>query len=654
MKTLRAQERRACNVFDDSIFGISVRFDRRNMQASNGVKNIQAMNTGFLGQFDADAIRRQIKKVIESNSFVRSERMKRFLNFAVKLTLEGKEETLKEYSIAVEVFDKPESFDPRLDPIVRVEAGRLRSKLREYYETEGREDPILVAFPKRSYVPVFEARQPQPAYSPISLDSSSEQHPDIGVARHEQAHAPAAGELTSLAVLPFADLSPQKNQDYFCNGITEEIVNALSRVEGLQVVSRTSTMQFKEEVRDIRQIGLQLNVGAVLEGSVRRAGRRVRITAQLTNVADGYYLWSDVYDRVIDDIFKVQEQIAQSIVKALKIRLIDAPVSGFVRYTTQNTKAYQQYLQGRHYWRKRDQRGLRKAIRYFERAITHDPSYAPAYAGLAESYTALVWLGTLSPQVGWPKVEQTAQMALEIDNGSSRALASLGSMRALYDWDWQSAENEFKRAIESDLRNPTACQWYSIFCLAPQGRIEEALLYIAQAEQLEPASPLIRSHHGWLLYWQREYDAAGEQLQRSLSLDPLLYLTHWYLGLVFEQQGNLQLAYESFRRAQELSGSVPLTLGALGRCHALMGGRRGALQTLNNLQKQAGRRYVSPVELGVIYTALGETQSALEHLDQASEIRCPRLAHLRIDPAFDTLRPDPAFSRLLKKMALDQ
>ena len=260
-----------------------------------------------------EAVRAQLERILNSSIFVRSQRISRFLRFTVEQTLLGRGDSLKEYLIATEVYDKPDTMDPRFDPIVRVEAGRLRSKLREYYETEGRDDAIIISFRKRSYAPVFVERQTQPG------DPHTAEAPPAAV-------QPESMEISSIAVLPFADMSRRRDQDHFCDGLTEELINALAHVEGLRVVARTSVFQFKGQAGDIRKIGQELNVSSVLEGSVRKCGHRMRITAQLNSAADGYHLWSETFDRETRDIFGLQEEISRIIAAR-----IGMPASGSAR-----------------------------------------------------------------------------------------------------------------------------------------------------------------------------------------------------------------------------------------------------------------------------------------------------------------------------------
>lgn len=586
-------------------------------------------------------------RILASDVFSRSERMKRFLRFAVEQALAGEEETIKEYTIAVEVFDKPPAFDPRVDPIVRVEAGRLRSKLREYYDTEGREDPILIGFPKRGYAPQFEPRR----RGPIGTGEKPPIYGDMSSAQFLVEHPlpPRAFELNSVAVLPFIDLSPKKDQEYFCDGITEEIVNTLSRVEGLNVVARTSVMQYKDQARDVRNIGIELNANTVLEGSVRKSGRRVRISAQLINVADGYNLWSDVYDREMRDIFEVQQEISHAIVKALRIRLKEEGAL-MVKPGTRSPAAYQLYLQGRYHWAKPSLESLRRAVKYFEKAVAKEPSYALAYAGMADAYAALAWLGLLSPKAGWEKAAQAARTAVELDPTLSQAYTSMGCVEAAYEWHWGSADRTFRRAIDLNPAYPPAHQNYAIFCLAPRGQLGEAVRAIGTAQELDPTSPVIYAHLGWLECLRGRNDEARTHFQKSLELDPAFYLARFYLGCLLEVEDRLDDALAAFQTAERLGGAQPLLTGGVARCQALMGDTKAALGSLKRLKAKARRSYAPPVDIANVYAGLGQADTALEWLERGLEERCSRMIHIAVEPAYKEFRPHPRFTALVRKL----
>ncbi len=593
-----------------------------------------------------ESVRNALRQVLESSGFSRSERMKRFLRHVVETTLAGRADELKEYSIAVAVFDKPVSFDPRLDPIVRVEAGRLRSKLREYYDSpEGRRAGLQIVIRKRSYVPKFELRTPEAALNEPAL-------PQGPAGFTEAAVQPlAVPKQATLAVLPFADLSARGDQEYFCDGITEELIHALGHVKGLHIVSRTSAMQYKGVARDVRLLGKQLNAGMVLEGSVRRSKEKVRIAVQLINARDGYHLWSEIYDRKLDDVFAVQEDISKCVARKLSGRLMGVP-GGVSGSGTKDTRAYQLYLRGRYFWKKSNRVGLARAIRYFRQAISTDPGYSRAYAGLAECQVERAWLGLVEPRAGWRDARKAALKALDIDPRLGSAAAPLGVVKAVYERDWRGSEQHFLRGIELDPRHPTTSRWYALFCLAPQGRTEEALLLMARARQLDPASTAVAAHLARILYFDRRYEEAVEQYQIAARLDAFSCLSYYYLGFALERQGRLGLAMSAFERALRLSDEEPAFLSAVGYCHARMGRNQKALEVLADLDRLAGKRYVSPAYQATVHLGLSNREAALSALERACKSRCARLIHLQVDPIFDPLKIDARFLKLLDKLAL--
>ncbi|HXK39897.1 MAG TPA: hypothetical protein VJ837_03620, partial [Candidatus Paceibacterota bacterium] len=335
---------------------------------------------------DAGLVRAALRQITSSACFVPAGRLRRFLQFAVERTLEGQCEELKEYPIGLRVFDRKESFDPRLDPIVRVEAGRLRARLKQYYETDGRQDELLIEFHKGGYVPTFSLRR-----------TVNEPVPEAECARK------------AVVVLPFQDQSPARDQDYFCHGVTEEIIIALTKVEGLRVTARASTFHLQERHSDWHEVAVSLGVSHVVQGSVRKDGNRLRITAHLIDAKLDCYLWSETFDREVRDVFAIQEEISQAIVNTLRLQL-NAPL---VRSSTQSSRAYKLYLKGRYYWNKRSEEGLREAVRYFDSALQEDGQFALASAGLADSYSLLGNYGVLPPHSVRPKALNAALQAVQ-------------------------------------------------------------------------------------------------------------------------------------------------------------------------------------------------------------------------------------------------
>jgi serine/threonine protein kinase len=354
--------------------------------------------------------------------------------------------------------------------------------------------------------------------------------------------------VPSTAVLPFSDISPQKDQEYFCDGITEELIDALSKVEGWRVVSRRSSFAFKGKEVDIRQIGDQLNVTHLLEGSVRKAGNRLRISAQLVSVKDGFHLWSEKYDRELEDIFEIQEEIARAIVNKLKIELGEDHKTRLVKRYTENLEAYNLYLKARFHLNKRTEEGLRKGIAYCEQAIAKDPTYAPTYSGLADGFILQGFSGAHPPREVMPKAREAAGKALPLDDSLAEAHTSLACIEAVYEWDWQNAESEFKRALTLNPNYAAAHHWYAINYLVPMERYEEALAEIQKAQEIDPMSEVITATIGLVFYFMGRYDAAVRQYKSVLEMDPGFNLGYLFLGRAYGQTGKYDEALSAFEK----------------------------------------------------------------------------------------------------------
>jgi TolB-like protein/class 3 adenylate cyclase/Tfp pilus assembly protein PilF len=452
--------------------------------------------------------------------------------------------------------------------------------------------------------------------------------------------------LSSVAVLPFEDMSPGGDQEYFADGISEELINALTKVPGLRVVARTSAFAFKGKNQDIRTIGDQLNVGAVIEGSVRKAGQRIRITAQLVRVTDGFHIWSDTYDRKLDDVFAIQEEIARATVDALQVRLASRPP--LVRRPTGDFRAYEMYLTGRHFWNQRTEEGFRKAISYFEKALKADPNYSLAYVGLADSYV-LTWLyGYEGYEEALTRAEVAARRALTIDESRGEAHASLAFIRRVQR-RWDEAEREFTRALELNPGHPTAHQWYSAFLLGVVGRAVDAIAEMERALDLDPLSPIINRDAGRTYLFTGDYEAAIERARRALELNPeepgaRIVLTLANFGQarkpqrfdLFASHGNQREVQEALQLAYEAGGS-----------------RAVVRKSLELRIAETQTRCPTPLYWTVRYFAeLGEVDEMFECFQYAVD-------HGRIlDPLaglyFDPYRDDPRFTALLRQMGLEE
>jgi TolB-like protein/Tfp pilus assembly protein PilF len=460
-----------------------------------------------------------------------------------------------------------------------------------------------------------------------------------------------APDQRSIAVLPFVNSSADPENEYFSDGMTDELITALSKVEGLQVASRTSVFALKSLREDVRTLGSRLNVATVLDGTVRKSGNRIRITVQLSRVSDGRLLWSERYDREMSDVFAIQDEIAGTIVRTLRATLLgDLGDLTPVRYTA-NVKAYSLYLKGRFCWNRRTQEGIREGIRYFEQAIAEDPDYALAYSGLADSYALDLDYKGAPVFEGMERAKAEARKAIALDETLAEAHTSLGWVTFIYDWDWAAAEQQFRRAVELNPRYSTAHQWYSWF-LAAMGRFEESLEHGRTAAELDPASVSIRRSMGWLQYYARQHDGALDNLRRGLAMDPTAAETHRLLGLVYLQQGSLDEAAAAFKEALANSPNDSLALAGLGHVAARRGRADEAMAILAELDAKAKLRYVSPVAQAQLYVTLDQRDRAFEWLDRAYQDRRGWLAYLKIEPMLDGVRDDARFQRMLERMRL--
>jgi serine/threonine protein kinase/tetratricopeptide (TPR) repeat protein len=460
---------------------------------------------------------------------------------------------------------------------------------------------------------------------------------------------PAAPTEKSVAVLPFANLSADPENEYFADGMTDELINALAKVSGLRVVSRTSAFAFKGKQLDVRSIGAQLNVQAVVEGSVRRAGRRLRLSAQLTNVADGYQLWSETFDRELEDVFAMQDELSRGIVNTLQIRLLGPQSGGLVKSSTDDFEAYTLYLKGRHFWNRRTEPSLWRGLEYFEQALLRDPNYAPAHAGVADSYAILGFYCAIPPTEAFPQAREAARRALERDGTLAEARPALAYVAMYHDWDWAGAEREFRHAIALNPGYSTTHQWYGNY-LAVLGRFDESIAEFTRAIALDPLSPLKNAALGWGYYFARRYDEAVAQCRRALELDPELAVAHAWLGMAREQQRASSDAIAAFREAVRLSDRNVANLASLAHALGIAGVAGEARALLEELTAIRAGRYVSGYDMALAQLGAGDPVEAVGWLERAYEERAHAAVFLKVDPRLDPLRSSPAFARLLDRL----
>jgi len=456
----------------------------------------------------------------------------------------------------------------------------------------------------------------------------------------------------SVAVLPFVDLSTDQSSEHLADGISDALINALSRIRDLRVPGRTSAFSFKGREVDVREIGQKLNVKTVLEGSVQVIGERLRIGAQLISVDDGFQLWSEKYDRKMGDIFDVQDDIARAIVDTLKIEILGERDASLVKAGTANLEAHNLYLQGRYFWNKRGKKDLQKSIEYFEKALDIDPSYALAYAGLADAYIILGNNSYLPSDEAFPKAKGFTLEALEIDNGLAEAYSSLASIKRDYEWDFEGAEREYKRAIEISPGDANAHHQYA-FLLSLLGRHEDAIKEVKLACDLDPLASRIRANVGYILYLARKYEEALEELKKALEFDPNHCAIYAYLATVYREVSKYEDALESNVKSIECGPEDPIFPLSRAMIYARSGRTEDARKILNGLKVLSKKEYVSPALLASAYAALGEHDLAFDLLDRAYAERDNRLTYLKTAPSFDPLRSDPRFTALLRKIGLE-
>jgi TolB-like protein/class 3 adenylate cyclase/Tfp pilus assembly protein PilF len=456
----------------------------------------------------------------------------------------------------------------------------------------------------------------------------------------------AAEAASSIAVLPFTDMSPGGGQEYFGDGMTEELINALTKLEGIGVVSRTSAFVYKGQNLDIREIGHRLEVGNVLEGSIRVAGDRLRVTARLVDVKNGIDLWSESYDREMKDVFLIQEEIARSIVSELQPELASAGIM-LVPTGTRDPEAYQLYLQGRYFWNQRKRESLGRAIELFEAAIRADTTYALAYTGVADVYNTLRQRGYRSAAETIEKQRAATEKAIELEPDLSEAHTSLAQLLFDYDWDWEAAGREFQRAVELDPRNTNGRHWYSHY-LTAMGRTGESLEQSRRAIEISPYDDILRQHLGWHYLFARDYQRALDEQLRALEMNPSGG-THAFLAWAYQGLGRNREALAECEQAIATFGGDAFAMGFVGFVLGRAGQEGRALELAVELEARGDQTYYT---VAMVHAGLGDRERALTWLERGYAHRSPGLAYVRVDPRLDDLRSDPRFISLLRRMRL--
>jgi TolB-like protein/Flp pilus assembly protein TadD len=464
---------------------------------------------------------------------------------------------------------------------------------------------------------------------------------------------PTGSPIESLAVLPFVNVGADPEAEYLSDGITENLINSLSQLTRLRVVPRSTVFRYKGRQLDLRAIGRELTVRAVLTGRVVQRGETLNIQTELVDVTEDAQLWGRQFDRTSADIIAVQEEIARAVSEQLRLATSTDEQKLLTRRPTENPEAHQLYLRGQYYWNRRTSQTLRRATDYFQQAIEKDPNYGLAWAALADCYSIYGFYGVESPVKAAPRAKDAAQRALSIDDTLAEAHSALGFTRFTYDWDWPAAESEFKRAIELDPDNGLPRQRLAMLMML-MGRRDEAFLESRRSREVEPLSSNHNAQHGRIFYHARQFDQALRELTQSLDLDPNYAQTHLYLGWVYEQQGKYADAIAQIQKGLDLSGGESEMAGALGHAFAAAGRRDEAEKLVAELKERSTRQYVAPFDIALIYAGLGEKNATFEWLNKAYEDRSSWFTWMAVDARFDGVRDDPRFRDLLRRMKIPE
>ncbi|MGC9947090.1 MAG: tetratricopeptide repeat protein [Bryobacteraceae bacterium] len=608
-------------------------------------------------------VRGQLARLLATAAFGSSLRRGQLLRYLVERTLAGEGDGINEYAIGLDVFEKPASFDPRIESIVRNEAGRLRQKLRDYYAEIGRHDRVLIELPPRGYKPAFVFRELEGPPTPDrSIPAPMLRRPllaglpmaaalMVGLwlnrSRIWPSSPPDSQPIRALAVLPLQNLSNDPSQEYFTDGMTDELITDLAQLHELKVVSKTSIMQYKGVRKTLPQIGRELGVDAVVEGSVLRSGNRMRITAQLIRAATDRHLWAHSFEGDLRDVLTLQAQVAEAITGAVKLNLTSAERQRFRSARPMNPEAYDAYLRGRYHLNRRDAEGFEQAIGYFNQSLEESPDFALAYAGLSDCYTLLSFEGAV-PEAS-AKARTAALKAVALDDNSAEPHTSLAGIE-VFEWKWSDAEKEFQRALDLNPNYALAHHWHGNLYLSPLGRHAEAIAELKRAQELDPLSLIVQTDLGFAYFFAGQYDAALSQYQKVLAANPSFAPVHWVLGQYYFEREMYGPAVEEL--AQILSHNGDSEMARRIRASYATGGPREFLRFITNAKGARGQLYFGFEYIAKAYMRLGQTRAALAALEQDFRIHDADLIRLHADPVWNGLRTEPEFQRIERRIGL--
>lgn len=619
----------------------------------------------------AEEVRAALDRIVASEGFASAGRLPHLLRFLVEAALAGQTDRLKESVLGIESFGRDADFDPRLDSVVRVEARRLRSRLEEYYAGPGLEDRVRIRLPKGGYVPVFEYAAPT-AESSMAVP---EDQPAIEVTPMPRgwklfgilALLAAAGiglgwwqaqsmrklreaPVATIAVLPFENTGGDPDGEYFSDGLREEVVNRLARTTGIRVVARSLTAAYRGKPPSLDDIAAKLQASMLVEGSVRRQGQRLRVTARLVSVRNGATLWAESFERTMADVFAIQDEIAQSIATALRVRSASPGTAPPAVQRPSSLEAYHLYLRGRQQSNMNTAGSMLRAVQYFEDALRLDPGYAPALASLSTAVTLAGCYKLIPPAEALARARQAARRAVEIDPLLAEAHAALGLSLAWQDWKWAEAEAAFRKAVEADPRSATARGFYAVGVLLPERRLKEAQAEFRTALDLDPLPLFLNYTYAFCFLVGGKPEDAVRQYERVLELEGLHADVYWDYGMALAYAGRTAEARRAFRASRERRGAKDLELHGLEAL--LSGDRETARRDAVQLAKAAAAGREEAMNAARLFAALGEKEQALDWLEIAVQRREPEAVWIKADPRLAPLRGMPRHDALVRRVGL--
>ncbi len=622
----------------------------------------------------------QLERILSNAEFTSSIRLQKLLRFIVSETLAGRSDQLKEYPIALDVFDRDESFDPQTSSIVRVEASRLRGKLEKYNAINGHDDAVKITLPTGSYVPCFSlVNTREKANEQGNISSSLQSLPLRASARSIAIAIPAiiavavivfyatgqsipwshaerkadASHINSIAVLPLRNFSGDPAEDYFSEGMTDALISGLAQKRVAHVTSMTSALAYKDSNRPIADIANELGVSHLVEGSVMRVGTRVRISVQLIEAKSDRHLWAESYERGMSDVLRLQDDVVMRIVSSIVEQITPTSTQNSTRVFDVDPVAYEAHLKGRFFLNSITEDGFKKAIKYFQQSIELEPKYAPSYSGMAACYCLLGGHGfeLVKPSEGMPAAKKAVMESLRLDSQRAEPHAFLGIIQLKYDWDWRSAEESFERAIEINPSYSRAHIFYS-FYLEAMGRQDEAIKEAKAARRLDPLSRAAGVNLGWQYLQADNLIDAKKTFEQTAEVYPNHWGVLWGVGQYHLHLREFNEALSYFSKSIAAGGGHALPISALGYTYAISDHPDQAREALRKLEALRKEDYVSPYHLATIHAGLGENDKAFALLEEAYDLRSRSMAWLNVAPEMDGLRSDPRFEELLLRIGL--